>query len=120
MRIYTITELKKRRRQLRKRQTRAEAILWEHLRNKQLDGFKFRRQHSIGRYVVDFYCPAMKLAVEIDGSIHRRKEVRLNDAEKAAFLRSVRIDIIRFSNWAVFHHLDAVLNALKRNLESGR
>lgn len=119
MRIYTITELKNRRRQLRKKQTPAEAILWECLRNKQLDGFKFRRQHSIGRYVVDFYCPARKLAIELDGSIHRLKEVRLNDAEKAAFLRSMRIDIKRFSNRAVFHHLDTVLDTLRQQLKSG-
>ncbi|MBL0174800.1 MAG: endonuclease domain-containing protein [Ignavibacteria bacterium] len=110
--------MKKRRRQLRKTQTPAEVVLWEYLRNKQLDGFKFRRQHSIGRYVVDFYCPARRLAIEIDGSIHRLKKIKRNDAEKAAFLHSLRIGIIRFSNWAVLHHLDAVLNALRQQLKS--
>lgn len=64
------TSEKNKRRQLRNNATEAEKRLWQHLKGRQLDGFKFRRQHSIDSYVVDFYCPQVKLAVEIDGESH--------------------------------------------------
>lgn len=118
MRIYTRTELKQRRRQLRQRQTPAEDFLWQHLRGSMLGGFKFRRQHSIGRYIVDFYCAPVKLAVEIDGPIHRRKDVRENDVEKTAYLHSLRIRVIRFSNYAVLNNVDGVKCALLQVLRS--
>jgi very-short-patch-repair endonuclease len=116
MRIYTRTELKQRRRQLRKRQTPAEDFLWQHLRGNKLGGFKFRRQHSIGSYIVDFYCAPVKLAIEIDGSIHRRKDVRENDVQKTAYLDSLRIRVIRFSNHEVLDNVEGVKNSLLRAL----
>ena len=118
MRIYTRTELKQRRRQLRKRQTPAEDFLWQHLRGSQLGGFKFRRQHRIGRYIVDFYCAPKKLAVELDGPIHRRRDVRENDVEKTAYLHSLRIRVIRFSNHEVLNNVEGVKNSLLRALFS--
>ena len=65
--VYTSRELRIRVRQLRKQATPAEKILWKHLRNRRLNGIKFRRQHPLGRYIVDFYCPTHRLVVEIDG-----------------------------------------------------
>jgi very-short-patch-repair endonuclease len=87
----------KRARTLRKDATVAERRLWFGLRN--LATFKFRRQHRIGRYIVDFYCAEVKLAVEVDGGIHWREEVRLHDEERDMNLRSMGIRIIRFQDF---------------------
>jgi len=72
--VYTSRELRIRARQLRKQATTAEKILWKHLRNRRLNGIKFRCQHPLGRYIVDFYCPTHRLVVEIDGEIHSYQE----------------------------------------------
>lgn len=74
MRINNLQYLKERRRELRNKPTRFEDILWKELSNKKLDGWKFRRQHSLNHYIVDFYSPALKLIIEVDGAIHDRPE----------------------------------------------
>jgi very-short-patch-repair endonuclease len=83
-------------RTLRQDATTAERRLWFGLRS--LQTFKFRRQHRIGRYIVDFYCAEVKLAVEVDGGVHFREEVRLHDQERDAKLRAMGIRIIRFQD----------------------
>ncbi len=70
-RIRSTTAIQKRARELRQSSTLAEKALWERLRNRQLSGFKFRRQHHIERFIVDFYCAAARLVIEIDGGIHQ-------------------------------------------------
>lgn len=85
------------RRWLRTHGTPAEAYLWPHLKNGQT-GYRFRRQHGIGRYIVDFYCHAARLAVELDGGIHDRPGQAAYDAERTAVLASLGVRAIRFSN----------------------
>ncbi|MGA9347784.1 MAG: RecQ family ATP-dependent DNA helicase [Anaerolineae bacterium] len=97
-------------RELRQPQTPAEKKLWTHLRNRQLGGFKFRRQHLIGSFIVDFYCAACRLAVEIDGDSHAEQEAY--DQARTAWLNEQGYHVIRFINRDVFQHLDDVLEAI--------
>ena len=83
---------------MRKRPTRAETILWQFLRRKQMRGFRFRRQHPIGRYIVDFYCRQAQLAVEVDGSTHLSKEAAEYDKQRTQFLNELGLSVLRFSN----------------------
>ena len=82
---------------LRKKQTFAEEILWNYLRTKPL-GFKFRRQHPYSCYILDFYCHSLKLAIEVDGSIHNVDEVKENDEIRQKQLQQEGISFLRFSN----------------------
>jgi very-short-patch-repair endonuclease len=93
--LYNNLGLKTKRRLLRQSQTDAENKLWQMLRNQQMDGIKFFRQYSIGRYIVDFYCPSVRLAIEVDGGQHLESEadfLRTND------LRQDNIIVLRFWN----------------------
>ena len=101
---------------LRELSTPAEKVLWEELRNRRLGGFKFRRQHPLLDYILDFYCKEKQLAVEIDGSIHRVDEIHERDAQRASRLIKHGIHILRFSNYQVMHHKETVLNEILRVL----
>jgi very-short-patch-repair endonuclease len=90
--------------------TPAEAILWRHLRDRRFDGFKFRRQQPVDQYVVDFFCPAARLVVELDGESHIGKEP--HDASRQAYLESQGLLVLRFWNHAVYDDKDAVLDAI--------
>ncbi|MEI6805074.1 MAG: DUF559 domain-containing protein [Myxococcaceae bacterium] len=83
---------------LRRSSTRSEEILWEILRRKNLGKHKFRRQHPIGPYVIDFYCAKRQLGIELDGSIHLNSQVQGNDLERTRFLSGRGVKIIRFFN----------------------
>ena len=97
-------------RALRRRLTRAESILWRHLRSRQLGGWKWRRQEPLGAYVVDFLCPELRLAVEVDGDVHAFRE--LEDAERQASLEAMGLRVVRFTNDDVIRNIDGVLTAL--------
>ena len=92
--------------------TPAEAVLWSWLRRRQLNGFKFRRQHIIAGFIVDFYCPALQLAVEVDGPIHRYQPRQ--DEHRTQILQARGVKIIRFTSDDVMHHVDQVILALRR------
>jgi very-short-patch-repair endonuclease len=98
---------------LRKSLTPAEAALWKSLQRSQLDGRKFRRQHSVGNYILDFYCPAERLAVELDGEVHRNDLAELRDHERKLFLNYYGIKVIRFENFLIFDELEYVLIRIK-------
>ncbi len=115
MRNANHRELLMKRKQLRISSTEAESILWEHLKNKQLDGRKFRRQHSIGCFIMDFYCSTEMLCVELDGQHHFTANGRFRDLEKTGFLESFGIKVIRFENRLVFEKLDFVLKSIQEN-----
>jgi very-short-patch-repair endonuclease len=83
-------------RYLRKNATDCERILWRHLRNRNFAGYKFRRQHPIDSYTLDFYCPAVKLAIELDGSGHGYRLCETHDQAREQFLASQGIAVIRF------------------------
>lgn len=105
--------LKQYRKSLRNKSTPAEAFLWNYHKKSQLEGRKFRRQHSIDNYIVDFFCFEESLAVELDGEIHNKQieEDKLRDA----YLLSKGIQVIRFENRFVFEHLEQVLDDIKSN-----
>jgi very-short-patch-repair endonuclease len=104
--------LKDIRRELRKNPTLAEIILWRELQNKKLGGRKFRRQHSIGNYIVDFYCPSERLIIEIDGEVHNQKEQKEKDELKDINLQEMGYKIFRFSNNKVLNDICGILNEL--------
>lgn len=101
------------RKQLRKNPVEAEAILWSRLKNKQQNSIRFRRQASIGRYVVDFYSPRAKLVIELDGSTHDDNEARTYDHIREQFLKSLGLRILRFKNEEVRSNLSNVLRTIQ-------
>ncbi|WP_208643530.1 endonuclease domain-containing protein [Pedobacter miscanthi] len=86
MKIHNLKYLKEWRKELRNNLTPAEATMWKYLQNSKLDGRKFRRQHSVGNYILDFYCPSEKLAIEIDGSCHDDDSAQLYDQKRTDYL----------------------------------
>jgi cyclase len=91
--------------------TGAEEVLWMHLR-KGMNGYKFRRQHPLGPFIVDFFCHKVKLIIEIDGSIHNNDDTRNNDITRQNDLEKMGYTIIRFSNVEVYKQIDIVLNKI--------
>jgi len=100
-------------RELRRRLTEAEGLLWERLRDRRLGGLKFRRQHPVGRFVVDFYCVEAGVAVELDGSVHDGPEQREADAVRQEFLESQQLRVLRFQNDEVFGDIERVLATIE-------
>ena len=117
--LNNLPHKKDQRRALRSNLTTAEAVLWNHLKNSQLNNRKFRRQHSIGEFILDFYCPQEKLAVELDGAGHFTVSGNLHDAVRTEYLNSVGIRVVRFENKLMWSALDSVLESIARNF-SGR
>ena len=99
-------------RQMRTEPTLAEKQLWQRLKNKQLLGFKFRRQQVIDRFIVDFYCHEVKLVIEVDGEIHNYTQVE--DAIRQEFLESLGLRIVRFKNEDVLLRIEGVLEKIGR------
>jgi type I restriction enzyme R subunit len=105
-------------RKLRKKQTSAEALLWALLRNRQLNGFKFRREHQFGEYICDLYCDEAKLVVECDGEPHDTEERQKHDHKRDAYLRSLGLTVLRFPNHMVLRHTQEVLESIGAALPS--
>lgn len=113
--IHNRKGLKTFRRALRNNLTPAEAILWKALQNKKLEGRKFRRQHSVGKHVLDFYCPSEMLAVELDGAEHFTPQGSIKDEERDEYLNGLNIRVVRFENKEVYNNLEMVLMEIKEN-----
>ena len=114
--VYNILKLKDRRIELRTKQTPQEIILQSRLRREQL-GLKFRRQHSIGGYIADFYCPSKKLAIEIDGSQHFEKEAKEYDSVRSNYFEGLNIKVLRFTNAEINTNMEGVLQKIITELE---
>jgi len=114
MRINNLPSRKELRQSLRANLTREEALFWTHVRGRQLQGRKFRRQHGVGPYVLDFYCPSEKLAVELDGASHDHDAAQRRDEIRTAFLRKAGIRVVRFENRDVRENLEGVLAKIAR------
>ena len=99
-------------RQLRRNSTDAEAAVWTLLRAKRFAGFKFRRQYPCGPYILDFYCPARRLAIELDGGQHFEATTQIYDEQRSVYLRNCRIVVLRFPNDVVFKEPEGVLDAI--------
>ncbi len=113
-RINNLPYLKTFRKKLRNNLTPAEAKLWTMLKGKQLQGRKFRRQHSVANYILDFYCPAEKLAIELDGEVHNNPQAAEHDRERDLFLAHTGIQVLRFENKIVFENPDGLLEQIKQ------
>jgi very-short-patch-repair endonuclease len=98
--------------------TRAEIILWSRLKGKQMLGYKFRRQYSVGSYVIDFYCPELKFAIEIDGPTHFEDEAKEYDENRQKFIESFRITFLRFNNMDVYNNLEGVLKSIMEKVQA--
>jgi len=103
----TSPELRQRAKELRKRMTSAERTLWSRLRGHQLGGLKIRRQHPLGRFIVDFYCTDARLVLEVDGGIHDRLVER--DAARTEYLEQRGFGVIRIRNEDIEQNLEKVL-----------
>lgn len=112
-RLHNKRRLKPRRRSLRRSLTPAEATLWKFIKNSKLSGRKFRRQHSVGPYILDFYCVEERLAVELDGEVHRSDQAEIYDHKRRLFLNASGIKVIRFENFLVFDDIDHVLGIIE-------
>ena len=112
----SFTGMIKRVRDLRKNQTEAEIIFWELVRNKKLLGLKFRRQHQIGHYIVDFYCHSERLIIELDGEVHNTPEQKTKDEKRDKYLKSLGNRILRFNNAELFENTENVLKVIEKSL----
>jgi very-short-patch-repair endonuclease len=113
---YQVSVLKNLARELRKDQTTAEGLLWEILRNRQVLGFKFRRQHQFGDYVADFYCREAELVVECDGPIHDHNESWHHDQKRDGYMIAQGLHVLRFSNYQVLDDIETVLTDITNYL----
>jgi very-short-patch-repair endonuclease len=110
--------LKALRQHLRSTLTPAEARLWTQLQNRQLAGRKFRRQQSVGRYILDFYCAKERVAVELDGAAHDHEQAVERDEERTRYLESLGITVLRFENRDVIENLEGVLQVIEERLRT--
>jgi very-short-patch-repair endonuclease len=115
---YNIEKLKKRRQTLRNNLSKAEAILWNHLSRKQMLGYKFRRQYSVDQYVIDFYCPRLKLAIEIDGDSHFVSRADERDKARQEHIKAYGFRFLRFTNEDVYKNIDGVCQNIYEEIEN--
>ena len=106
-------------RRLRSNLTGQETRLWSRLRARQLQGLKFRRQHGIGPYIVDFYCPEQSLVIEVDGDSHADADQIVKDQLRDRYFQSLGLRVIRYINDDILKNLDGVLEDLAQRLSSG-
>ena len=102
------------RRSLRNQATPAERFLWRELKARKLDGKRFNRQHGIGSYIVDFYCAAERLVIELDGHVHGHQEAMARDEQRDRYLSEHGYRVVRFENRLVFDDIEGVLSGLKK------
>ena len=114
--IYNTAERKARRRKLRNFLTAAEAVLWTYLKKAQLDGKKFRRQASIGPYIVDFFCPKCRVIVELDGARHFGPTAGEYDDRRTKYLEERGLKVIRFENKRIKKDVKSVLEEIRESL----
>lgn len=117
--VYNRTSEKEKRRRLRNNMTEPEIILWSRLKSRQLSGFKFRRQYSVGPFVLDFYCPEKKLAIEVDGGGHFSDEGVEYDRMRQSVIEQFGIHFLRFTNADVVKNLYGVLTVIDDELNKG-
>jgi very-short-patch-repair endonuclease len=99
--------------ELRKNETEAEKMLWSKLNKNQIIGLQFRRQHPINIFIADFYCPKIKLVIEVDGSIHEIFEYEEHDIGRSEMLNDFGITVIRFTNEQILNDLDGTIKQIK-------
>ncbi len=115
---YNTASGKKFRKDLRNSLTAAEAVLWQSLKGRQLQGKKFRRQVSFGRYIADFYCPECRLVIELDGARHFSPSIDEYEAKRTKYLEGEGLRVIRFENKELYDDIEAVLDTIKKAIQS--
>lgn len=118
MRLHNKKELLEKRKALRNNATQAEKYLWQELKNSQIFNKKFRRQHSVDNYILDFYCPEIRLAIELDGEHHYEEEQKEYDKKRTEYLNEVGIKVIRFRNTDVIFGRDDIVKEIKRVIQN--
>ncbi len=113
--LYNNKTLKRRRQELRNNQTEAEKMLWKYISRNKILSLRFLRQYSAGPYILDFYCPKIRLGIELDGKIHENN--RLYDKDREKYLEGFDIKIIRFSNNDVLNNTNKILNDLQNKIK---
>lgn len=106
-------EIFRRASELRKNMTKAEIILWQHLRMKRVNGLTFRRQHPISNFIADFYCHKIRLVIEVDGEIHNNVEIIERDKGRDYFMNKLGLNVIRFTNSEIINNPDEVIDKIK-------
>ncbi|MEB3213778.1 MAG: endonuclease domain-containing protein [Leptolyngbyaceae bacterium] len=109
---------KAKRQRLRNNMPSAEIILWSKLRGRQVAGVKFRRQYGVDRFVLDFYCPALKLAIEVDGPTHQGAEAQAYDQQRQQFIEDLGIQFLRFTNQEIYQNLYGVLTTIHQKIRA--
>lgn len=118
MRIHNRINEYEKRKKLRNNMTKAEIILWSKLKHSQIRDLKFRRQHSIGPFILDFYCPKLRLAIEVDGPSHFEDGAQEYDEERQKYIESCNISFLRFTNSDIYKNLDGVLLKIQSTIPS--
>jgi len=116
--MYQDVALKQLRQKLRNNSTDAEKKLWSALRRSQIMGLKFTRQYSIGRFIADFYCSALRLVIELDGSQHLLEQNVIYDFERTKFLNSKNITVMRFFDNEVLNNLEGVVERIIQTVKN--
>jgi very-short-patch-repair endonuclease len=117
-RIYNRRTQTEKRRMLRRSMSKAEVLLWGHLSRKQILGYKFRRQYGVDQYVIDFYCPKLKLAVEIDGPSHVEDGAGEYDKMRQSYIEALGIRFLRFQNDEIYEDMQSVLESIATRIRS--
>ncbi|WRH67764.1 MAG: endonuclease domain-containing protein [Planktothrix sp. GU0601_MAG3] len=118
--LYNRNSEKEKRQFLRNNMTAAEQKLWLQLKGKQLENCKFRRQYSVAQFIIDFYSPEIKLAIEVDGDSHFQEGAPEYDRERQQFIESARITFLRFTNDDVYNNISAVCEVITEKIQSLR
>ncbi len=114
---YNKKKEQKRRRYLRKNMPKSEVLLWTKLKNRQMHGERFLRQYGVDQYVLDFYCPRLKLAIEIDGDSHFMPGAKEQDKARQKYIEAFGIQFLRFTNTDVCENLDGVCQVIFNKIE---
>ena len=112
--VYNTRSLREIRKKLRNNATDCEKILWEKLKWSKFHNLKFRRQHSVGNYVLDFYCPLKKIWIELDGIQHLQDDNLEYDRIRTEYLNSADIDILRIMNSEIYEDIETVLEKIEK------
>lgn len=107
-------EKKQQRMDLRSHGTSAEAAMWKILNRRQIDGLRFRRQYSMGPYIMDFYCPELRLCIELDGEVHFHPGAGQHDLQRTRYLESMGIYVVRYENYNVFQCPQSIIEHIKQ------
>lgn len=114
---YNTKKMTKTRQALRRNMPKAEIILWSYLKGKQIQGLKFRRQYSIDKNTVDFYCPEIRMSIEVDGESHLYEKQKEKDLEKETQLEKANIKLVRYLNTDIYDNIEGVIEDLYKQIE---